>query len=56
MVAESILCGPDKRKHIDQIRQMADAGFDQIYVHQIGPNQEGFMDFYKRQILPEFAR
>jgi G6PDH family F420-dependent oxidoreductase len=56
MVAKSILCGPDKRKHIDQIQQMADAGFDQVYVHQIGPNQAGFIDFYQRAILPEFAR
>jgi len=28
------------------------AGFDHVYVHQVGPDQEGFMRFYEREILP----
>jgi hypothetical protein len=28
------------------------AGFDHVYVHQVGPDQAGFMRFYQREILP----
>jgi hypothetical protein len=32
-----------------------DAGYTQVYVHQIGPDQEGFFRFYEREILPKFS-
>ena len=54
-VAEEIPCGPDPRKHIGAIQEYVDAGFDHIYVHQVGPDQEGFMEFYRREILPHFS-
>jgi coenzyme F420-dependent glucose-6-phosphate dehydrogenase len=28
-------------------------GYDHIYFHQIGPNQDGFFEFYEKKILPE---
>jgi len=36
------------------IHQFADAGYDEVYVQQIGPNQKAFFDFYEKEILPEF--
>jgi hypothetical protein len=39
----------------EEIRVYAEAGFTDAYVHQIGPDQQGFLDFYKREILPNFA-
>ncbi len=51
-VAEVIVCGPDPEPHLAQIREFADAGFDHVYVHQIGPDQDGFFEFYEREILP----
>jgi coenzyme F420-dependent glucose-6-phosphate dehydrogenase len=53
MVAESVVCGPDKNKHLDEIQEMIDAGFDHVYIHQVGPDQEGFFNFYRQNILPE---
>jgi hypothetical protein len=32
------------------------AGYDHVYVHQIGPDQERFFRFYSREILPRFHR
>lgn len=55
MVAEKILCSPSKAKHLDEIHKMAAAGFDHIYLHQIGPDQKGFIAFYQNEILPEYA-
>lgn len=49
-------CGPDAQKHIEAIHKMSNAGFDHIYIHQIGPNQEGFFRFYQQEILPHFSK
>jgi G6PDH family F420-dependent oxidoreductase len=54
-IAEVVPCGPDPEKHLRAIRAYIDAGYDHICVHQIGPNQEAFMDFYAREILPKLA-
>jgi G6PDH family F420-dependent oxidoreductase len=53
-VAEVIVCGPDPARHIDRIQKYAAAGYDHIYVHQVGPDQEGFFQFYKKEVLPKF--
>jgi G6PDH family F420-dependent oxidoreductase len=52
-VAESVVCGPDLAAHLEGIETFAAAGFDHVYVHQVGPDQEGFIDFYAREVLPE---
>ena len=52
MVAEKIICGPDPARHVDQLRKMIDAGFDHVYIHQVGPDQEGFLRFYQEDVLP----
>jgi coenzyme F420-dependent glucose-6-phosphate dehydrogenase len=51
-VAQEIVCGPDPAKHMEKIREYAQAGFDHVYFHQVGPEQEGFFRFYEREILP----
>jgi G6PDH family F420-dependent oxidoreductase len=52
-VAELVACGPDPERHLDNIRKYADAGFEHVYVHQIGPDQEGFFRFYRDEVLPK---
>ena len=37
------------------IQEYVDAGYDHVYVHQIGPDQEGFLKFYEREVLPAFS-
>lgn len=55
-VAERIICGPDPKRHIDGINKFIAAGYSHVYVHQVGRDQEGFFNFYQREILPEFTR
>ncbi len=55
-IAEAIICGPDPKAHLSAIREFAEAGFDHVYVHQVGPDQNGFIDFYKREVLGEAGR
>ncbi len=54
-IAESIVCGPDPERHVKAIEEYAEAGYDHVYVHQVGPDQEGFFDFYAREVLPKLA-
>jgi coenzyme F420-dependent glucose-6-phosphate dehydrogenase len=51
-VAEAVVCGPDPERHRRAIEEYEEAGFDHVYVHQVGPDQEGFIRFYEREILP----
>ncbi len=54
-VADSVVCGPDAGPVIDQIDAYAEAGYDHVYIHQVGPDQEGFFRFAEREILPRYA-
>ena len=38
-----------------QIKEYVDAGFTHVYLHQVGPDQERFIDMAKREILPSYA-
>jgi G6PDH family F420-dependent oxidoreductase len=49
-------CGPDVEKHVEAIRKYVDAGYDEVYITQVGPNQEGFLRFYEREVLPAFRK
>ncbi|MBI2777761.1 MAG: TIGR03557 family F420-dependent LLM class oxidoreductase [Chloroflexi bacterium] len=51
-VAERISCGPDPERHVAAIRTYVDAGFDHVYIHQVGPDQAGFLRFARRSLLP----
>ena len=54
-VAESVVCGPDPDKHLEAIQEAVDAGYTHLCIHQVGPDQEGFFDFYEREILPRLT-
>ncbi|CAN5406028.1 LLM class F420-dependent oxidoreductase [soil metagenome] len=54
-VAESLVCGPDAARYVEKIQKFADAGYDHVYLHQIGPDQEGFLQFCERELLPHFT-
>jgi G6PDH family F420-dependent oxidoreductase len=52
MVAEKVTCGNDPEEHVAAIKEYVDAGFDEVYVAQMGPDQEGMIRFYEREVLP----
>ena len=45
---------PDPQAHIDSIEESIDAGYDHVYFHQIGPEQEKAIEFYEEEVLPSF--
>ncbi|MEU1784703.1 LLM class F420-dependent oxidoreductase [Streptomyces sparsogenes] len=54
-LAPSVTCGDDPEKHVAALSAYADAGFDTVYVNQIGPDQRGFFDFYRTKVLPQLT-
>jgi coenzyme F420-dependent glucose-6-phosphate dehydrogenase len=54
-VAESgTVTDPDADAHIENLQTAIDAGYDHVYAHQIGPNQEEMLSFYEEEVLPSF--
>lgn len=54
-LASMVVCGPDPERHLAKISEFVEAGFDHVYIHQIGPDQEGFFDFYRRELRPRLG-
>ena len=36
---------------VELVRTFEDAGFDHIHFHQVGPDQRGFADFWRTELL-----
>jgi G6PDH family F420-dependent oxidoreductase len=53
-MAEALPCGPDAGPILESIEEAAKLGIDHIYLHQIGDPTQGFIDFWKEEIQPEF--
>lgn len=53
-VAASIVCGPDPEPYRRAIQECLDAGFDAVALHQIGPDQSGFLNFWDAELRAQF--
>jgi G6PDH family F420-dependent oxidoreductase len=47
--------GPDLDAHIASLQQYADAGVDELFVQQIGPDQEAFFTTWADAVLRQFG-
>jgi coenzyme F420-dependent glucose-6-phosphate dehydrogenase len=55
-VAEKVVCGPGEDPILEKIGTFVDAGFDHVFLHQVGPRQEEFLEFAKDSLLPAIDR
>jgi G6PDH family F420-dependent oxidoreductase len=51
-IAATFSCGPDVGAHVGQLGAYADAGYDEVYVQQIGPDHDDFFAAYRNEVLP----
>jgi coenzyme F420-dependent glucose-6-phosphate dehydrogenase len=51
-IVQDITCGPDPEVHIAAIKRFVAAGFTTVYLHQIGPEQCGFLQYARKELLP----
>ena len=52
-IVETVVCGPDPDEHIEMVRRFEGAGYDHIWIHQVGPDQTGFFEFYESSVMPK---
>jgi len=52
---ESIPCGNDVQDFVDAVETYVDAGYDEVFLSQIGPDQEGFFRFWDTELKDALA-
>ncbi|WP_422774332.1 TIGR03885 family FMN-dependent LLM class oxidoreductase [Plantactinospora sp. WMMC1484] len=52
-VAEVVNVSADLGWHAARLREYAELGFDEIYLHHVGQRQEAFVDTFGAKVLPE---
>ena len=50
---ESVVAGNDPDQHIEQIQKYAEAGYDELYVANMGPHYAEMIAFYEDLVLPQ---
>jgi coenzyme F420-dependent glucose-6-phosphate dehydrogenase len=55
-IAKQVTHGPNAQPYLEKIDEYIEAGFDHVYLHQIGPDQEGFIRFCESEILPRYMQ
>ncbi|WP_406187438.1 TIGR03557 family F420-dependent LLM class oxidoreductase [Streptomyces sp. NBC_01006] len=51
-VSENVPCGDDVEEHVEAVRGYVDAGFEEVYIGQIGSDSEAFFAGYRDKVLP----
>ena len=51
-VGDQLACGPDVEEHVTKIQPFIDAGFTEIALVQIGAEQQPFLEWAEKELLP----
>lgn len=54
-VREQVPCGPDLDGHVDAVREYEGAGYDRIAIMDLGPDPDGFIEFFANELRPALA-
>lgn len=52
---DRLLVSADPDRHVLLLKQFLDAGYDQVYVHNVGDNHAEFIELYRSRVLPAVA-
>ena len=51
-IVANVACGPDPEVHVAAVKRFVAAGYTTVFLHQIGPEQCGFLQFAQNELLP----
>jgi G6PDH family F420-dependent oxidoreductase len=51
-IGDSVPTGPDPQCYVESVKEYAQAGYDELYLHNIGPHHEAFMKFFADEVRP----
>ena len=54
-MAEHMPCGPDVEPIVAAAQEYVEAGFDRVYLGQVGPDQDDFFAFFTKELAPALA-
>ena len=49
---DAVRISADPGRHVEWIARELDRGFDAVYLHEVGPEQERFVETFGREVLP----
>lgn len=49
-IRQQFACGPDVARHLQNAQQFVDAGYDHLVTQNAGPDPDGFLDFFQREL------
>lgn len=52
---QSVHISADVGRHTEWLHGYVELGFERLYLHNVGPNQEAFIDAFGARVLPRFA-
>jgi alkanesulfonate monooxygenase SsuD/methylene tetrahydromethanopterin reductase-like flavin-dependent oxidoreductase (luciferase family) len=52
-IRDTVLVSADPTRHIEALRELAALGFDELYLHHVGREQQAFIDTFGERVLPE---
>lgn len=55
-IGRAVSCGPDPEVHLRAIARLVAAGYTQVFLHQVGPDQHGFLEHFRKELEPRFRR
>jgi probable non-F420 flavinoid oxidoreductase len=50
---DAVLISSDPNRHVEWLTELAELGFDEIYLHHVGQEQRAFIDTFGEQVLPK---
>ncbi len=50
-LTDAVVCGPDPRPVLDAVQRRIATGYTRVYLHQVGPDQAGFLRFLQQELL-----
>lgn len=51
-VAQTVQVSTDPARHLAKLAELAELGFDRIYLHHVGTEQDAFIDTFGEHVLP----
>ena len=55
-VARTVLASSDAKQHAALLHETLDCGVDELFVHQVPREQQGFIETYGAEVLPEVSQ
>jgi alkanesulfonate monooxygenase SsuD/methylene tetrahydromethanopterin reductase-like flavin-dependent oxidoreductase (luciferase family) len=52
-VRRAVLVSSDARQHAEWVHDLVSLGFDEVYLHHVGQEQQRFIETFAEKVLPE---